>query len=170
VAAVDDQRIETMLKIANDPRLRAQRVAELLLQKTLSDDDMDELAFLLAIFFGFGSEFRKFLRHLKDYEVSEEEEAAEHALSKGVRELWLREHLRSEEVDLGGRPTNARPLGTVAQLSSAPEPSAQDISVVPHPRREGPPGRVRAGVEVDHPKMSACDPVRTNSIPTPLSR
>jgi hypothetical protein len=88
---VDDQRIETMLKIQNDPRPRAQRVVELLLREHKSDEDIEELSYLLFMFFDVG-EFRKFLRYLKDYEMSEEEEAAEPALSKGMRELWFREH------------------------------------------------------------------------------
>jgi hypothetical protein len=94
--------------VVDDPRLRAQRVAELLLQKTLSDEEMDELACLLAVSFGFTGEFRKFIRHLKDYEMSEEEEAAEHTQLKGVKDLWLREHPEDRDRKMWTREDDQR--------------------------------------------------------------
>jgi predicted ATP-dependent protease len=61
-------------RIRDDPQLRAQRIVELFLRERKSEEDIEELSYLLFMFFDVG-EFRKFIRHLKDYEMSEEEEA-----------------------------------------------------------------------------------------------
>jgi hypothetical protein len=77
-------------RIKDDPRLRAQRVAELLLQGSLSDKEIDELACLLAAFFGFAGGLSRFICYLNGYRL--EEVGAKLEQERAAREWWQHEH------------------------------------------------------------------------------